>query len=107
MATPRCIAALRRVYSTRRFLARWTELAELAEFAYSQRSAAVGSIRIARRAREVERQRIASDFHDGPLQSFISLQMRLEILRKLLERDFGTGMDDLRDLQELALQQVK
>ena len=61
----------------------------------------------ARRAREVERQRIASDFHDGPLQSFISLQMRLEILRKLLERDFGTGMDDLRDLQELALQQVK
>src|ERR1039458_8608806 len=46
---------------------------------------------------ERERQRIASDFHDGPLQSFISLQMRLEILRKLLERDFGTGMDDLRD----------
>ena len=33
-------------------------------------------------AREAERQRIASDFHDGPLQSFISLQMRLEILRK-------------------------
>ena len=35
------------------------------------------------KAREDERQRIASDFHDGPLQSFISLQMRLEILRKL------------------------
>ena len=51
------------------------------------------------RARETERQRIASDFHDGPLQSFISLQMRLEILRKLLERDFGAGMDDLKDLQ--------
>jgi signal transduction histidine kinase len=61
----------------------------------------------ARRAREAERQRIASDFHDGPLQSFISLQMRLEILRKLLERDSGAGMDDLRDLQELAQQQVK
>jgi signal transduction histidine kinase len=61
----------------------------------------------ARRAREAERQRIASDFHDGPLQSFISLQMRLEILRKLLERDSGAGMDDLRDLQELAVQQVK
>jgi signal transduction histidine kinase len=60
----------------------------------------------ARRAREAERQRIASDFHDGPLQSFISLQMRLEILRKLLERDSGAGMDDLRDLQELAHQQV-
>jgi signal transduction histidine kinase len=61
----------------------------------------------ARRAREAERQRIASDFHDGPLQSFISLQMRLEILRKLLERDSGAGMDDLRDLQELAQEQVK
>jgi signal transduction histidine kinase len=61
----------------------------------------------AHRAREAERQRIASDFHDGPLQSFISLQMRLEILRKLLERDSGAGMDDLRGLQELAQQQVK
>lgn len=61
----------------------------------------------ARRAREVERQRIASDFHDGPLQSFISLQMRLEILRKILERDFGAGMDDLKDLRGLAQQQVK
>jgi hypothetical protein len=50
----------------------------------------------ARRAREAERQRIASDFHDGPLQSFISLQMRLEILRKVLERDLGAGMDDLQ-----------
>jgi len=61
----------------------------------------------AQRAREAERQRIASDFHDGPLQNFIALQMRLEILRKILERDFGAGMDDLRDLQNLALQQVK
>ncbi|MGA2589091.1 MAG: sensor histidine kinase [Bryobacteraceae bacterium] len=61
----------------------------------------------ARRATETERQRIASDFHDGPLQSFISLQMRLEIVRKLLERDFGAGMDDLQDLQSLAQQQVK
>lgn len=61
----------------------------------------------ARRAREAERQRIASDFHDGPLQSYISLQMRLEILRKLLDRDLGAGMDDLRDLQALAQQQVK
>jgi signal transduction histidine kinase len=58
-------------------------------------------------AREAERVRIASDFHDGPLQSFISLQMRLEILRKLLERDVHAGMDDLQDLQTLAQQQVK
>jgi signal transduction histidine kinase len=61
----------------------------------------------AQRARETERQRIASDFHDGPLQSFISLQMRLEILRKLLERDTRAGMRDLEELQNLAQQQVK
>ena len=59
------------------------------------------------KARDVERQRIASDFHDGPLQSFISLQMRLEILRKLLERDFSAGMEDLRQLQTLAQSQVR
>jgi signal transduction histidine kinase len=62
---------------------------------------------VARSAREVEAQRIASDFHDGPLQGFISLQMRLEILRKLLERDARAGMDDLLALQKLAQQQVK
>ena len=61
----------------------------------------------ARRAREAERHRIASDFHDGPLQSFISLQMRIEILRKLLERDSLAGMQDFPELQNLAQQQVK
>ena len=63
--------------------------------------------REAEKAREVERQRIASDFHDGPLQSFISLQMRLEILRKLLERDFNAGMLDLKQLQTLAQSQIR
>jgi len=61
----------------------------------------------AEKAREQERQRIASDFHDGPLQSFISLQMRLEILRKLLDRDFHAGMEDLRQLQVLAQSQIR
>ena len=61
----------------------------------------------AEKARELESQRIASDFHDGPLQSFISLQMRLEILRKLLERDFSAGLEDLKQLQALAQSQVR
>jgi signal transduction histidine kinase len=61
----------------------------------------------AKRVGELERDRIASDFHDGPLQSFISLQMRLEILRKLLERDFSAGMEDLKQLQALAQSQVR
>lgn len=61
----------------------------------------------AEKAREVERTRIASDFHDGPLQSFISLQMRLEILRKLMERDVNAGMQDLKQLYTLAQSQVR
>ena len=61
----------------------------------------------ARKATDLERVRIGNDFHDGPLQSFISLQMRLEILRKLLDRDFEAGMQDLKQLQALAQSQVR
>ncbi|HEY1338238.1 MAG TPA: sensor histidine kinase, partial [Bryobacteraceae bacterium] len=61
----------------------------------------------AEKAREEERQRIAADFHDGPLQSFISMQMRLEIVRKLLERDMESGMQDLKQLQTLSVTQVR
>ena len=43
----------------------------------------------------------------GPLQSFISLQMRLEILRKLLDRDLHAGMEDLKQLQSLAQSQIR
>lgn len=59
------------------------------------------------KAADSERQRIASDFHDGALQSFISLQMRLEICRKLLDRDRDAGMEELKQLQGLAQAQVR
>ena len=57
-------------------------------------------------AREAERQRIAHDFHDGPLQSFISFQMRLEIIKKLLARDVDAAKEELRQLQDLGRTQV-
>ena len=57
-------------------------------------------------ARELERERIAADFHDGPLQSFISFQMRLEIIRKLFERDREAAVRELLQLQELGRAQV-
>jgi two-component system NarL family sensor kinase len=60
----------------------------------------------AERATEEERKRIAADFHDGPLQSFISFQMRLEILRKIIERDPKAGLEELRQLQQLSKNQV-
>jgi signal transduction histidine kinase len=57
-------------------------------------------------ARDAERERIAADFHDGPLQSFISFQMRLEIIRKLLGRDVEAAAEELRQLRELCRNQV-
>jgi signal transduction histidine kinase len=57
-------------------------------------------------AREAERQRIAADFHDGPLQSFISFQMRLEVIRKLMARDIEASARELHQLQELCRAQV-
>ncbi|MGD0015717.1 MAG: sensor histidine kinase [Bryobacteraceae bacterium] len=53
-------------------------------------------------ARDLERQRIAGDFHDGPLQVFIGLQVRLDILGTLLRRDPAAGMQDLKELQQVA-----
>lgn len=60
----------------------------------------------AQQAREDERERIAADFHDGPLQSFIGLQMRLEILKKMMARDPQMAVEELRQLQELCQSQV-
>lgn len=60
----------------------------------------------AERSREAERQRIAADFHDGPLQSFISFQMRLEIVKKLMARNQQMAFDELSQLQELCKTQI-
>ncbi|MCC6367163.1 MAG: sensor histidine kinase [Bryobacterales bacterium] len=60
----------------------------------------------AENARELERQRIAADFHDGPLQSFISFQMRLEVIKKLLTRDRDAAVADLTQLQEICRKQI-
>jgi two-component system sensor histidine kinase DegS len=56
----------------------------------------------AEKTREAEHQRIAGDFHDGPLQSFIAMQVRLDILGTLLKRDPAAGMQDLKELQALS-----
>ena len=77
-------------------------LARLAESAKREQTLRAEADQI----RDQERQRIAGDFHDGPLQSFISMQVRLDILGTLLKRDPATGMADLRELQQLARSQV-
>jgi signal transduction histidine kinase len=60
----------------------------------------------AQSAREAERQRIAADFHDGPLQNFVGFQLRLEIVRRQMERDANVAMQELLGLQELCKSQV-
>ena len=57
-------------------------------------------------AYERERARVAQDFHDGPLQSVISFQMRVHTIRKLLERDPKSAAQELDQLQEVARKQV-
>jgi signal transduction histidine kinase len=58
------------------------------------------------KVRDLERQRIAGDFHDGPLQTFIGLQVRLDILGTLMKRDRNAAAEDLKELQQIARQQV-
>lgn len=59
----------------------------------------------AEHAREAERQRIAHDFHDGPLQCFVGFQMRLQVLRKMMDRDPAKAVVELEELQQLARDQ--
>lgn len=57
-------------------------------------------------AREAERRRIAADFHDGPLQSFAGFQMRLEVLKKIMEREPEKALEEIDELQELTRAQA-
>ncbi|MEN6600986.1 MAG: sensor histidine kinase [Bryobacteraceae bacterium] len=56
--------------------------------------------------RDQERRRVAADLHDGPLQSFISFQVRLEVLRKMLDKNVGAARTELENLQELWRSQI-
>ena len=63
--------------------------------------------KLAESARDAERHKLAGDFHDGPLQGFIGIQLRLEVLRKIVERDPQAAQQELRDLQEVSKAQVE
>lgn len=60
----------------------------------------------AERAREAERERIAADLHDGPLQAFISVQMRLAILKKILQKTPQAAPAELDGLHEITTKLV-
>ena len=53
-------------------------------------------------AYEFEGERIAHDLHDGPLQSMISFEMRLEIIRRLIHRNPDAATEELTSLQQFS-----
>jgi len=54
----------------------------------------------------LERERIAANLHDGPLQSITALRWRLEGLEKLLRRDPAAAVEELARIRPLAENQV-
>lgn len=49
-----------------------------------------------------ESERIAHDLHDGPLQSMISFEMRLEVIRRLIYRNADAAAEELLALQQFS-----
>jgi two-component system sensor histidine kinase DegS len=49
-----------------------------------------------------ESERIAHDLHDGPLQSMISFEMRLEVIRRLIHRNADAAAEELLALQQFS-----
>jgi signal transduction histidine kinase len=61
--------------------------------------------RVHLRAIDEERDRIAQDFHDGPLQTFFSFDMHLQFIRQILESNPEQAAQELELLQQLARDQ--
>jgi two-component system, NarL family, sensor histidine kinase DegS len=61
-------------------------------------------------AQENERKRIARDIHDGPAQHMANVVMKVDICKKIIERDLEEGFRELADLKEsvkVALKEVR
>jgi signal transduction histidine kinase len=50
---------------------------------------------------QAERARIAADFHDGPLQAFAVLRMRLHVLRRRLEESPQLALAELSEIEQV------
>ncbi len=61
--------------------------------------------RVRSQALDEERARMAQDFHDGPLQTFISFDIHLQYVRQLWERDPQRAAEELESLRQLARRQ--
>lgn len=62
--------------------------------------------RLRTRAGAIERARVARELHDGVIQSLISLEMQLDVLRRQAAGDPARMADDLKRIQQLLRQEI-
>ena len=58
-------------------------------------------------AQEEARKKLARDLHDGPTQSVAAIAMRVNLARRMLERDAKSTVDELEKIEELARRTTK
>jgi signal transduction histidine kinase len=59
-------------------------------------------------AQEEERQRVANDIHDDPIQKLVAISMRLQLLRKQAgDGETGAKLDDLVDTVRLTIKGMR
>jgi len=56
---------------------------------------------------EEARKKLARDLHDGPTQSVAAMAMRINIARRMVEKDTKTAVDELAKIEELAHRTTK
>ena len=56
---------------------------------------------------EEARKKLARDLHDGPTQSVAAMAMRLNITRRMMEKDINAASDEIVKLEELAHRTTK
>jgi signal transduction histidine kinase len=56
---------------------------------------------------EEARKKLARDLHDGPTQSVAAIAMRVNIAKRMAERDLGAAMDEMTKIEELARRTTK
>jgi signal transduction histidine kinase len=87
-----------------------TQELEFAERALRQMAPALYSVFLVRRLRKragaLERARVARELHDGAIQSLISAEMQVDVLRRRAERDHGEMSADLEHIQYLLRREV-
>ena len=58
-------------------------------------------------AQEEARKKLARDLHDGPTQSVAAIAMRVNLARRMLERDMGSTAEELVKIEDLARRTTK